>query len=449
MFPAIRSNRTERVFAAIGLLLVASGESYAADPPRSKDDFVLDGHDNRVEIVTFSADGKLLASIQTWNSIFPDHDGKPRPMGMTVWDLAERKSLYHVPLAGARRAAFAPSGELVTAGPSDQKVPYNLRDGRTGKVLRELPELTRNAKGEEFIAGLDEVACLPKGNAVVVEKNWVDVGEGTEKRGGSTLEVFDFKTGERKWRELLGGCFCTAMALSPDGRYLAAGLFPRGIDKPYWKLLGDALGEKITSESRPIVVFDIQTGKLAKVLAGHRVRVWSLSFGPEGKLLASGGGDASVRVWDVAAGKEKSMWYEDPEGGMIRVPIIRDDFDRWAASLRGDGTPTVVAFAPDGKTVAASWPGIADEKGNVSGGAFLLDAVGGKDKRPLPDRPGRRTLADLMKLDKIKEDTSGQLLRYFLEKDIASSLAYSPDGSHLALGCRGGYVRLVRIAALK
>jgi WD40 repeat protein len=442
--------------AVISLLLTLFVGGLPADEPvRLKDDFTLEGHGGRVEVVTFSADGKLLASIQTWEEIFPDHGGKPTPMGMKVWDLAERKSLYDVPVAGARRAAFAPTGELVTVGPSSEKVPYNLREGRTDKIVRALPELTRNAEGEEFIAGLDEVACLPKGNAVVVQKNWVEVGKGREQRGGSTLEVFDFKTGERKWRELLGGFFCTAMALSPDGRYLAAGLFRRTFDAPYTKLLRETLGEEYNlSEGRPIVVYDLQTGKLAKVLPGHRVRVRSLSFGPEGKLLASGGGDSSVRVWDVASGKEKALWYEDPEGGEVRVPIIRDDFDRWAASLRGDGPQMVVAFAPDGKTVAASWPtswlgGIHDERSKVSGGVFLLDVVGGKDKRPLPDRPGRRKRADLMKRDDVKKDISRDLLKHYLEKEIACALAYSPDGTHLALGYRGGHVRLVRAAALK
>ncbi len=447
--------RCDQVAAIVGALLVALvGGSACAEEPATKDDFTLAGHDSRVELVRFSADGSLLATVQTYDAVFPNSEGKFMPMGLKIWDLATRKSLYHIPLKEAGLAAFTAAGELVTAGRYNDKIPFNLRDSRTGKVTRPLPELTHHVKPEEFIAGLDIVACMPKGNQVVIEKHWLEIGtgEGTPKRGGAALEIFDVKTGERVWREHVGGHFCTAMALSPDGHRLAAALFPRTADEAYDKLLRASLGERYNfSRGRPIVVFDLEKRKIETILPGHLGRITSLAFGPDGKLLASGGGDASVRIWDVATGKEKAMWAEDPEKGTIRVPIVRDEFDRWAQSLSGDGSQVVVAFAPDGKAVAASWPGIEDEKGNISGGVYLLDAIGGKDKRRVPDRKERLSPKEVVKRHQKErgEYPGNDVVRHYLEQDIACSLAYSPDGGQLALGYRGGWVRLVRLASLK
>ena len=78
-------------------------------------------------------------------------------------------------------------------------------------------------------------------------------------------------------------------ALSPDGRTLAVGGYG---------LLKDAFGS--------IYLISTTTGRIEQVLNGHTGVIFPLAFAvpPAGRLLlASGSGDNTARIWDVAAGE--------------------------------------------------------------------------------------------------------------------------------------------------
>lgn len=68
------------------------------------------------------------------------------------------------------------------------------------------------------------------------------------------------------------------------------------------KLLAVGSGEP--SRDGDITFWDVATGKLVKTMADrHSDTVLSLSFSPDGRLIASGGADKQLRVSDVATGK--------------------------------------------------------------------------------------------------------------------------------------------------
>lgn len=83
-------------------------------------------------------------------------------------------------------------------------------------------------------------------------------------------------------------------------------------------------------EDGTIRVWDPGTGELDKAMVGHDGAVQDLSWSPDSQQLASGAGDDTVRVWDVPSGRETRKTEVDNPSGQ----------------------PLFVSFSPDGKTLA-------------------------------------------------------------------------------------------------
>jgi WD40 repeat protein len=57
-----------------------------------------------------------------------------------------------------------------------------------------------------------------------------------------------------------------------------------------------------------INVHEVETGHNLRIWNGHQGRALALAISPDGRLLASGGDDHTIRLWEVPTGRELARW---------------------------------------------------------------------------------------------------------------------------------------------
>src|SRR5262249_53743050 len=65
-----------------------------------------------------------------------------------------------------------------------------------------------------------------------------------------------------------------------------------------------------------VLLVALAAGDLAfaqTALQGHTDGVWYVAFLPDGKTLMSGAEDFTIRLWDVAEGRERAVWQKTPK----------------------------------------------------------------------------------------------------------------------------------------
>ncbi|MFP2957831.1 WD40 repeat domain-containing protein [Myxococcus sp. 1LA] len=138
--------------------------------------------------------------------------------------------------------------------------------------------------------------------------------------------------------------------------------------------------------------------------------VLALAFSPDGRLLASGGYDAIVRVWDVETGAQ-------------------------VAELKGhEAEVHAVAFSPDGRWLAAAgrpgalWLWDWKEGRRVALLSGHSDVVLGLAFSPDGERLASGGLDRTVRVWRVRDGT--EVLR-FTHDDIVSAVAFAPDGGRL------------------
>jgi RNA polymerase sigma factor (sigma-70 family) len=444
----------------IHLIAFASGKTIREFP-----------HDSSVLGIAFSPDGKLMAAggydhvkgnyfARLWEvatgkelrrfmhgktgygirSLAFSPDGKTLATGgddarLRLFDVDSGKERRAFPKDGDRRmsrgsVAFAPDGKTVAAA----RASIRLYDAATGK---ERLRIDRQASGLQFTDGGKTLtgavagaiyrwdtatgkALTPEsaGDSVVEQILVAPDGTRVFTRGqNGDAHVWDAATGEHL-RHVRAG-WQRGLALSPDGRFLVWPVADESV-----KYADPAQPNAIHTGNR-LKLYDLAADRFVERFPGFKGDAQELAFAPDGRTLVTvDHGNATVRVWDVAAGKElrsfrvarqneRTKWYYvwsaslSPDGATLAVTYQRADnttalvgahavrlYDVATGAERHELPGhlyyvSAPAFSPDGKLVVTASPALSPflqkRLKQSANQVFVWDVATGKRVARLPD----------------------------------------------------------------
>ena len=274
-----------------------------------------------VQSVTFSPDGKLLATTS----------GELR-----IWDVATMREIRTLTDAPVSRAVFSADGKWLASNPGGQFPGYAMKIWNAN-TLQEEASVTQEKGFPAFWLAFSEAKTAPQkiGNV----RSWPFVSGGASRTAWGSY---------------------SAMAISPDGKWLAQPAVPTGA----------------------VEIWDATSGEKLRVIPAHKLAVTKLSFSRDGQWLITVGQDSNptmvqgqpgvmlayprVSVWNTATWEpEFSITFPTTAGTDAEISAdgkflavskgnVTQLFDLEqkkpvAAFASPDGRSGYVAITPDGK----------------------------------------------------------------------------------------------------
>ncbi|KIJ31651.1 hypothetical protein M422DRAFT_185684 [Sphaerobolus stellatus SS14] len=352
--------------------------------------FELQGHTDMVCSVSFSPDGRYIASgsddhtVRLWSV----------ETGMPVGQPYEGHTYF------VRSVSFSPDGRYIASGSSDRTV--RLWSVETGMPVGQ--------PYEGHTHWVSSVSFSPDGRYIASGSS------------DHTVHLWSVETGMPVGQPYEGHTSSVmSVSFSPDGRYIASG-----------------------SLDYTVRLWSVETGMpVGQPYDGHTSSVWSVSFSPDGRYIASGSSDHTVHLWSVENGMPVGQPYEghtssvssvsfSPDGRYIASGSVDYTVRLWSVETGMpvgqpyDGhTDSVrsVSFSPDGRYIASGSDNDTVRLWSVETGMPLVDSTyiaSGSDN-------------DTVRLWSVETGMPvGQ--SYEGHTDWVSSVSFSPDGRYIASG---------------
>ena len=263
-------------------------------------------HSGSVTCVTFSSDGKTLASSSS------NPDGTIKFWDAKTWKLKGAIKADDWVVLSIWSIAISPDGKTLVSGHhADSTV--KVWDLETREVLdRETKESRYNITGKLRHTLRGHVWAV---HSVAINSDGKTLASGSFD---SNIKIWNASTsrqirnlngpgeGPVGWtRSFLSDRIVYSVTFSPDGQTLASG-----------------------GANQPIQLWRTSNYEQKSSLQGHSDDVYSVTFSPDGKHLASGSGDGTIRIWDLFTAE----------------PIH---------TLGHSDTVYTVGFSPDGQTLVS------------------------------------------------------------------------------------------------
>jgi WD40 repeat protein len=293
---------------------------------------------HRIDGVSFSPDGKLLAAVENFGSLL-------------AWEVASGQLLFRQDsgdeeFSFLHKPVFTPDGKTLAVLLRPRRSSFagkiQLLDAETGRSQGTLQTDSLGA-GLAFTPDSRTLAvtcgCSVRLWDLASRREVTAIGDAHESYASSiivspkgflltagddgSVRVWDAATTRQRWKSMAEH-WVRAIALSPDGGLVAA------------SSLDDA-----------VYVWDRRTGRQLYRLAGHGQHGGqrSLRFTVDGRSLASWGDDYYLRVWDMKTGKARLEHAIRPKG--IDFP---DEEDAPRERKRFGLDFAASTFTPDAKT---------------------------------------------------------------------------------------------------
>ena len=286
----------------------------------------------------------------------------------------------------------------------------------TGAVAQETPKSVLMLDTGGHMAVIKDIAFTPDGRQLVSASD------------DKTIRVWDLATGKTV-RTLRGESApgdtgkIHAMALSPDGKWLAAG----GL---------------LAGENRDAVrLYDFASGRLVALLKGHENVVLGLAFSPDGRHLISGSSDTTAIIWDTgsASGAGIGSGADAGAGSPSRAAV---ETRRPEHRLRGHRDHIyAVGFTPDGARAVTGSDDHDLRLWRVADGGEIARMTGHGDKvRSLAVAPdGTIASGDASGEIRLWDGGTGAFRKVLARQGtMVGSLSVSPDGKRLLSGVGTG-----------